>query len=165
MGQMKRGIVVAGRGSQVKVRFEDEDGLISPWLDMAQASTIGKQFYRRFKVGELVRCYLDEKGESGEAFYAIYNDAAPAPADSDDVLHFVMPDGAVVVWEPGKFTATDVGGNSLTLSGGAFVIDGNVTINGNVTIVGGSVTHNGNNIGDSHTHSHGDPAGRTSGPS
>ena len=48
MGTMRRGIVVDGRGSQVRVQFED--GMISPWLDVAQPFTIGKQAYRRFKV-------------------------------------------------------------------------------------------------------------------
>jgi phage baseplate assembly protein gpV len=133
---MRRGIVVEGRGSQVKVRFDDSDGMISPWLDAGQSSTIGKQAYTRFKPGELVRCYVDRKGESGEVLCAIYNDQNPAPADSDDVAHFVMPDGSSVVWEPGKLTATNVGGLTITLSGGKIVIDGDVEITGNVSVGG-----------------------------
>ncbi len=137
MGTMRRGIVVEGRGSQVRVQFDDSDGVISPWLDVAQGSTIGKQSFHRFKPGELVRCYLDRKGESGEALHAIYNDQSPAPADSDDVVHLVMPDGSTVVWEPGQLTATNVGGASVTLAGGKIIIDGDVEVSGNLT-VGGS---------------------------
>lgn len=136
MGTMRRGIVVDGRGSQVKVQFDDSDGVISPWLDVAQPSTIGKQAYRRFKKGEMVRCYLDRKGESGEALYAIYNDQNPAPADSDDIAHYVMPDGSVIVWEPGKVTATDVGGNTVTMTGGKITVEGNVEITGNLKVSG-----------------------------
>ena len=152
MGTMRRGIVVDGRGSQVRVQFDEHDGALSPWLDVAQPSTIGKQAYRRFKKGEMVRCYIDRKAESGEALYALYTDQNPAPADSDDVAHYVMPDGSVIVWEPGKITATDVGGNTVTMTGGTMCIDGNVVINGTVTIVGDGVTHNGTNIGDTHIH-------------
>ncbi len=136
MGKMKRGIVVEGRGSQVRVQFDDSDGVISPWLDVAQGSTIGKQAFRRFKPGELVRCYMDRKGESGEVLHAIYNDENPAPADSDDVVHFVMPDGSSVVWEMGKLTATGVGGASVTLEGGKIMIDGDVEIGGNLKVAG-----------------------------
>lgn len=136
MGKMRRGVVVDGRGSQVKVQFDDNDGVISPWLDVAQSGTVGKQAYRRFKKGELVRCYLDRKGESGEALYAIYNDQAPAPADSDDVAHFIMSDGSVIVWEPGKLTATNVGGLTITISGGKVIIDGDVEINGSLKVAG-----------------------------
>ncbi|MGR3760882.1 hypothetical protein ACUXV3_12245 [Roseobacteraceae bacterium NS-SX3] len=136
MGTMKRGRVVAGRGSQVKVVFEDSDGVVSPWLDVAQSSTIGKRSYRRFKTGELVRCYLDRKGESGEALYAIYNDDHPAPADSDDVIHEVMPDGSTLVWQPGKLTVTHASGITLTLAGGKLQVDGDLVVTGGLEVQG-----------------------------
>ena len=136
MGTFKRGIVVAGRGSQVKVRFDESDGVISPWLDVAQASTIGKRSYRRFKTGEMVRCHLDRKGESGEALYAIYNEENPAPADSDDVIHEVMPDGSVMIWKSGSITVNHASGITVTLTGGKAIIDGNVEITGNLTVDG-----------------------------
>ena len=94
MGTMKRGVVIEGRGSQVRVQFDENDGVISPWLDVAQESTLGKRSFRRFKPGELVRCYLDRKGESGEALFAIYNDANPAPADSDELFYEEAADGS-----------------------------------------------------------------------
>ena len=136
MGTLKRGIVVAGRGSQVKVRFDESDGVISPWLDVAQPSTIGKQSYRRFKKGELVRCYLDRKGESGEALYAIYNEENPAPADSDDVIHEVMPDGSTFEWRPGSITVNHASGITATLTDNKAIFDGNVEITGKLTVDG-----------------------------
>ena len=142
MGTLKRGIVVAGRGSQVKVRFDESDGVISPWIDVAQPSTIGKRSYRRFKKGELVRCYLDRKGESGEALYAIYNEENPAPADSDDVIHEVMPDGSTFVWQLGSITVTHASGITVTLTGGKAIIDGNVEITGNLSVDGQTTLKN-----------------------
>lgn len=136
MGVMRRGVVVDGRGSQVRVRFEDSDDVISPWLDVAQASTIGKQSYRRFKKGELVRCYLDRKGESGEALYAIYNNQHPAPADSDDVVHEVMPDGSTLIWDAGSLTINHASGIIITLAGGKAVINGDVEISKDLKVTG-----------------------------
>ena len=139
MGTFKRGIVVAGRGSQVKVRFDENDGVISPWLDVAQPSTIGKRSYRRFKKGEMVRCYLDRKGESGEALYAIYNEQNPAPADSDDVIHEVMPDGSTFEWRSGSITVNHASGITATLTAGKAIFDGNVAITGTLSVDGQTI--------------------------
>ncbi len=164
MGTMKRGIVVEGRGSQVRVRFDEEGGVISPWLDVAQGSTIGKRSYRRFKPGEMVRCYLDRKGESGEALYAIYNDQNQAPADSDDVIHEVMPDGSTLVWQSGSLAIDHASGVKITLANGKAVIDGDLEVTGNVRFAGGVVTHNGTDISDKHTHTGVVPGSANSGP-
>ena len=137
MGEMKRGKIVEGRGSQVRVQFEDNDGVISPWLDVAQDSTIGKKSYRRFQFGEMVRCYLDRKGESGEALYAIYNDQNAAPIDGDDVFYEEMPDGSVLKWEGGAFSYTNTAGTTFTVAGSDVTISGNLKVTGNLD-VGGS---------------------------
>jgi phage baseplate assembly protein gpV len=79
---------------------------------------------------------MDRKAESGEALYALYTDQNPAPADSDDVAHYVMPDGSVIVWEPGKITATDIGGNTVTMTGGKIMVEGNIEIKGNLKVSG-----------------------------
>lgn len=136
MGKMRRGIVVEGRGSQVRVQFDDSDGVISPWLDVAQSSTIGKQSYRRFKKGELVRCYLDRKGESGEALYAIYNDQNTPPADGDDVFFDVMPDGSTVSWDTSGLVINSPSGIVITLAGGKAIINGDVEISKNLKVGG-----------------------------
>lgn len=136
MGEMKRGKVVEGRGSQVRVQFDDNDGVISPWLDVAQDSTVGKKSFRRFQKGEMVRCYLDRKGESGEALYAIYNDQNSAPIDGDDVFYEEMPDGSVLKWEGGSFSYTNTAGTAFSVSGPDVTITGNLTVSGDVTVAG-----------------------------
>ncbi len=57
----KRGIVIEGKGSRVRVRFDDNDGIISPWLDVMQATTKGAKIYTRPKPGSMVICALDKK--------------------------------------------------------------------------------------------------------
>ncbi len=156
MGQIKRGIVTDGRGSQVRVQFAD--GMISPWLDVGQQGTIGKLSYRRFQRGELVLCYLEEKAQTGVAVCAIYNDEDRPPNDGDDVIHEIAPDGAEFLWEPGRMVLRTAGGAEIRLEGDR------VRIIGNLNIEGAKVTHNATNIGDRHTHAHGDPAGKTGPP-
>lgn len=137
MGTMKRGIVVDGRGSQVQVQFDDADGVISPWLDVAQESTLGKRSFRRFKKGEMVRCYLDRKGESGEALYAIYNDENPAPADGDELFYEEAADGSKLEWGVGYFRYTNAAGTVFEVAGADVSVTGNLKVSGDVT-VGGS---------------------------
>jgi phage baseplate assembly protein gpV len=136
MGTLKRGIVVEGRGSQVRVQFDDNDGMISPWLDVAQESTIGKRSFRRFKAGEMVRCYIDRKGESGEALFAIYNDKNPAPADSDELFYEEAADGSKLEWGIGSFRYTNADGTIFEVSGGDVTITGNLKVSGDVTVGG-----------------------------
>lgn len=140
MGMMKRGIVVEGRGSQVRVRFDEHDGVISPWLDVAQESTIGKRSYRRFRPGEMVRCWLDDKAETGEALYAIYNDKNPTPADSDELYYEEALDGAILEWGVGFWRHSFPDGTFMEYLDGNIrmhaagdinlIADGNVRING-----------------------------------
>lgn len=139
---MRRGVVVEGRGSQVRVQFEDADGVVSAWLDCAQESTKGKRSFRRFKTGELVRCYLDDDGQTGEALYAIYTDQNPAPADSDELFYEEAADGATLEWGRGSFTYTNPEGTVYTVAGDSVTITGNLSVSANIT-VNGNLTVNG----------------------
>lgn len=133
---MRRGVVVEGRGSQVRVQFEDADGVVSPWLDCAQQSTKGKQSFRRFAKGEMVRCYLDDDGQTGEALYAIYTDRNAAPADGEELFYEQAADGAVLEWGRGSFTYTNSDGTVFKVAGGDVSITGNLVVSANVTIQG-----------------------------
>ncbi|MCG7518851.1 phage baseplate assembly protein V [Ruegeria sp. Ofav3-42] len=134
--QMKRGIVVEGRGSQVKVRFEDNDQVISGWLDVAQRSTAGMKVFTRPKPGSQVACLLDANRESGVVLGALYSDADPAPAGGDGTAHFEMPDGSTVIWEGGTFSINHASGIVLSISGGKLVVQGDLEVTGDLTVTG-----------------------------
>lgn len=134
--QMKRGIVVDGRGAQVRVQFEDNDGVISPWLDVAQSSTTGMRMFTRPKPGSQVVCLLDAHRESGVVLGAVYSDADPAPAGHEGTVHFEMPDGSMVIWEGGALTIAHASGVTLTLAGGKLVVDGDLQIAGDLSVTG-----------------------------
>lgn len=134
--QMKRGIVVDGRGSQVRVRFEDNDQMISGWLDVMQRSTAGMRSFTRPKPGSQVVCQMDANREAGVVLGALYSEADPAPAGGEGTMHFEMPDGSTVIWDGGTFTISHASGIVLSIAGGKLVVDGDLDVTGNLSVTG-----------------------------
>ncbi|WP_052265421.1 phage baseplate assembly protein V [Ruegeria sp. ANG-R] len=134
--QMKRGIVVDGRGSQVRVRFEDNDQVISGWLDVVQRSSAGMRVFTRPKPGSQVVCAMDGNREAGVVLGALYSDADPAPTGGDGTMHFEMPDGSTAIWDGDAFTIDHSSGLVLTIAGGKLVVDGDLEITRNVMVSG-----------------------------
>lgn len=135
---MKRGIVIEGRGSQVRVQFEDNDGVISPWLDVVQSSTKGTKVYRRPKAGSMVLCDMDKNWETGSVIGALYSEADPAPGDSDGLMHVEFGDGTVLSYDEagGALNISLASGLQLAMSGTTLVLTGNLEISGDLTVAG-----------------------------
>ncbi|WP_170433019.1 phage baseplate assembly protein V [Ruegeria arenilitoris] len=140
--QMKRGIVVDGRESQVRVRFDDNDQMISGWLDVAQRSTAGMKVFTRPKPGSQVVCLMDANREAGVVLGAVYSDADPAPTGYEGTVHFEMPDGSTVIWEGGTLSINHASGVVLSIAGGKLVVQGDLQVQGNVTVTGQSTLAN-----------------------
>lgn len=136
MTEFKRGIVVDGRGSQVRVRWEDNDEAISGWLDVSQVASLGMKIYTRPAPGTMVACLVDQNRESGVVVGALYNDQDPAPADSAETLHMEMDDGSTLLYAGGVLTITHCGGAVIEVAGADVTITANVTITGTATIAG-----------------------------
>lgn len=134
MANFRRGTVVSKQGSQVRVQFEDSDGMISPWLDVAQKRTKGRKGYDCFTEGELVRVLMDDNGETGEALHAIYSEANTAPIEGSDRFYEEMPDGSVLTWEGGTFSYINAAGTKFSVTGPDVEITGNVKISGNLDL-------------------------------
>jgi len=134
--QMKRGIVVDGRGSQVRVRFEDNDEVISGWLDVVQRSSAGMRVFTRPKPGSQVVCAMDANREAGVVLGALFSDADPAPAGGEGTAHFEMPDGSTAIWDGGAFTINHASGIMLTIAGGKLVVDGDLEVIGDLAVAG-----------------------------
>lgn len=137
MAYTRRGRVVEEKGSQVRVQFEDSDGMLSCWLDCGQRSTKGKRSFGRYQKGELVRCIIDDNGETGEVLHAIYHDGNPAPRDASDVFYEEAADGAILEMGPGFFRYTgadgavvEVAGPTITLKAADIVVDGDFSVTG-----------------------------------
>lgn len=136
MDQFKRGIVVEGRGAQVRVRWEDNDEAISGWLDVSQVASSGMKFYSRPAPGSLVACLVDQNRESGVVVGALYNDQDAAPADSAETLHMEMADGSVLSYAGGVLTFAHAGGAVIEVAGSSVTITGDCTLDGNLTVKG-----------------------------
>lgn len=132
----KRGIVVQGRGSQVRVQFADNDDVISGWMDVVQRSTSGMRVFTRPRVGSQVVVAVDDNREHGVVLGALYSDVDPAPAGSEGTLHFEMPDGSSLIWDGGFCTIDHASGLQITLGDGKITLKGDLEVDGDVSISG-----------------------------
>lgn len=138
----KRGLVVERDPARqkVRVRFGDEDDLVSNWLDVLASAGGSTKTFMMPDVGDEVWCALDAKGEDGCVLGVKYNAVNAPPFGSNDNIGLVWPGGSM----------------SIDKDSGSIVI----TSDGPVKIVGSEIipesatlTHNGKNIGDDHQHS------------
>lgn len=145
----KRGIIVDRDPAKmrVKVRFEDEDGMVSAWIDVLAKSTIGTQTFMMPAMGEEVWCAMDAKGEDGSIIGSKYNSKNPPPHSSNGDIG--------LVW-PGGFVHINTGSDAVTVN-----TPGTVKIIASaIELESATLTHNGVDISDQHKHS-----GISSGPS
>ncbi len=141
-----------------------------PWLEERAGTT---RTWNPPTVGEQVVVFAPGGDMASAVVLAgLYRTQHPAPSDSADVWHAVMPDGAVIEYDhaashlqatlPGSATLDAQGDVTVTTpaaltatAGGGATLNADTVINGTLAINGGSVTHNGTDIGDSHQHPQG----------
>lgn len=117
----RRGIVTALRSTkcQAKVRFPDEDGLVSKWLPICVPFALGAKAYWLPRVGSQVVALIDEHGEDGVIMGAIYSDVDVPPVDAAKTLHIVTEDGTKIEIDPEASTVTvDTPGKIVAKAGG-----------------------------------------------
>lgn len=129
---MKIGIVSAIDPAKcaVRVKFPDNDEVLSYWLPVVQPKTLKDRFYFMPDVDEQVVCLLDEHGEAGVVLGAIYSDADPVPVNDPDKFHTAFQDGTVLEYDRKEHKLfVDVKGDIVALATGKC----NVTIDGKTT--------------------------------
>lgn len=138
----KRGIIVDRDPAKmrVKVRFDDEDGMVSAWIDVLAKSTIGTQTFMMPAMGEEVWCAMDAKGEDGSIIGSKYNSQNPPPHSSNDDVG--------LVWA-GGFVHINTGSGAVTVN-----TPGTVKIIASaIELESATLTHNGTDISEQHKHS------------
>lgn len=98
-----------------KVRFEEDD-IVSAWIPIVQANTLGDKDYRSMKVNEHVACMMDEHCENGVVVGAIYN-KTDTPAYTGEKCGVKFEDGTEVVYDKGAGTYT------IKLNSGKLIIE------------------------------------------
>lgn len=112
----RRGIVVDRDPAKrkVKVRFEDEDDVVTHWIDVPGGSAGAVKFYSMPGLEDEVWCAMDAKGEAGCLLGSRYNEKDAPPFSGNDDVGIVFPGGSIHV-----DTASGVATINLT---GGFVI-------------------------------------------
>lgn len=152
----KRGRVVDRDPAKhrIRVQFEDEDGMVSAWIDVLGRSAGGVQSFMMPSMGDEVWCALDPKGEDGCLIGSKYNDQNAPPFGSNEDVGMVWPGGSFHL---------DVGSGAVTIKTNGPVditTSGDATIKAaNIKLESATLTHNGVNIGDTHKHAGVAPGG------
>ncbi|MBB4954404.1 phage baseplate assembly protein gpV [Agrobacterium vitis] len=145
----RRGVVVDRdpKTMRVKVQFQDEDDVVTQWIDVTAKSATGTSAFQMPGHNDEVWCAMDAKGEAGCLLGSRYNSKDAPPASSNDVTSITFPGGSIVI--------DTASGNMTVKSSGAVTIEaaGDVTIKAaNIVLESGKLTHNGKNIGHDHGH-------------
>ncbi len=140
-------------GGRVRLDLGEATGggrLLSPWVRYAQTGgalkvhsppTVGQQMAIASPGGDMAQGVASSVG---------FSDANPSPSGAGD--QNVITFGAVTITLTGSGLTIAAGGTTVEISGAG------------LAVTGGDVTHDGTNIGATHVHPHGDPAGVTGGP-
>lgn len=124
---------------RVKVQFQDEDELVTQWIDVVAKSSTGVSTFQMPGEKDEVWCAVDAKGEGGCLIGSRYNAKDAPPSDNNDMTAITFPGGSIII---------DTGSGALTLTLSA---DLNIKA-ANIILESGSLTHNGKNIGSDHGH-------------
>jgi len=142
----KRGLVRevdAGRG-RARVEFADEDGVVSFWLNVNQASVGKVSISAMPPVGSQVNCLVDWRGEDGAVIGGVHSDGDPSPLGSADEVRIVSAGldvtintatGAVSVTSQGAITIESAG--EVRIKAATIVLEGDVHLGGD----GGELVH------------------------
>lgn len=146
---IRRGIVVDRdpKKMRVKVQFQDEDEVVTQWIDVVAKSSTGVSAFQMPGKDDEVWCAMDAKGEGGCLIGSRYNTKDAPPANSNDIVF--------VKWD-GGFFQLDTGSGAVSIkTAGPVTVDagGDVTIKAaNIKMESGTLTHNGKNVGYDHKH-------------
>ena len=142
----KRGLVRevdAGRG-RARVEFADEDGVVSFWLNVNQASVGKVSISAMPSVGSQVNCLVDWRGEDGAVIGGVHSEGDPSPLGNADEVRIVSDGldvtintatGAVSVASQGAITIESAG--EVRIKAATIVLEGDVHLGGR----GGAPVH------------------------
>jgi phage baseplate assembly protein V len=81
---------------QVRVRFPEDDDLVSNWLQVLCHWTKTKQAWNPPAKQEQVACLVDAHAESGVVLGAVYSELDKSPEASEKVASFTFVDGTTI---------------------------------------------------------------------
>ena len=157
----KRGRVVerAPERHQIRVQFEDEDDVVSQWIDVLGGAGGETQTFMMPDVGDEVWCGMDAKGEDGCLLGVKYNDTAPPPYASNEDIGLTWSGGSVHI-NKGSGAVTVKSNGPVTIETGGTV----KIVAAGIALESATLTHNGVDISDKHAHQDVEPGSANTGP-
>lgn len=83
---------------RVRVEFDD-DGVVSHWLPVLVASSMGDKFFHLPDINSHVVCLMDARNENGVVLGAIYDSNNPPGVGGDDVTAVKFSDNTSVAYD------------------------------------------------------------------
>ena len=157
----KRGKVVerAPGRHQIRVQFEDEDDVVSHWIDVLGRSGGETKSFMMPDLGDEVWCGMDSKGEDGCLLGVKYNDTSAPPFSSNDDIG--------LTWDGGSVHINKASGSVTVETGGPVTINTSGTVKivaTGIELESDTLTHNGVDISDKHEHRDVQPGTARTGP-
>lgn len=108
----RRGVVVDRdpKKMKIKVRFEDEDDVVTHWIDVTGSSSGGAKFFSMPGMEDEVWCAMDAKGEAGCLLGSRYNSKDLPPFSGNDDIGIVFPGGSIHVDTATGVTTINISG-------------------------------------------------------
>lgn len=103
--------------ARVRVTFGAEDALVTYWLPVMRARTLGDRVYWMPEIDEQVVVLLDENGEEGVVLGGIFSEVDVPPVTGLDRLHIAMKDGTTFDYDRAAHQL------AVTVKGGDVVVN------------------------------------------
>jgi phage baseplate assembly protein V len=145
MNSLKYGLVSSVKSGFVRVKFEEDDGIVSDWLPVMVRKSKSEKESWQLEINEHVVCIMDEHGEFGVCLGAIPNDEdTPDPGEGAGKFRKIFSDGTEIEYDSNtKKLTVDVKGEltgkatiKATVEAPLIELTGNVVISGTVTAAG-----------------------------
>jgi phage baseplate assembly protein V len=148
--QLKYGIVSEVKKGFVRVKFEEDDGIVSDWLPALVKKSKTDKESNPLEINEHVVCIMDRYCEEGICLGAIYNEVdTPDPGEAAGKFRKLFSDGTLIEYDKNAHKLTvDVKGTLEAKATGDVSIDTNSNLKGtagiNATIEAPAINLTGN---------------------
>lgn len=145
---LKFGIIseVDPENGRAKVKWEENGGVVSPWLFIAARNTKDSKEENWFDVNEHVACLMADDMRSGVILFAIYDKQNLPEVGDQEIWQKKFKDGTVIKYHRTDHKLTIDNGSTLELEINApdgVTVTADLTINGDLQ-VNGSIDATGN---------------------
>lgn len=135
-GHYKGVVEEVGTRARVKVRIPELDNLVTDWIPVGQALTLGARTYGVYRQGTQVAVIPGQGLEDAYVSHALYSQADPAPWEDPQLLGMEADDGTQFLYDPGTSALTIKSPKLIEIEVEKFKLTGDMEITGNTKQLG-----------------------------